>query len=345
MVAPVFLAPIVAEIVRRHVDVRTLFRGLEIEAGDFDMPGALISHGDAVTVVRRALRLLPLAGRGLELGARATITERGALSLGLLAATTLGDAIRLSLRFPQSAGYLLLVRGDSVAGVHQFRAELFPGNQDLQHFLVDLTFAASVQLCRQVTMANYTPALVELVCAAPANPAGYEAFFGCPVRFGRPGNVLSTHADWLDFRLPWANDMASRLSSQWLERDSERLNAMSALGFTVARAIRRGLPDIAELAQVAASLNFSERTLRRQLALAGLSFRYLLDESRKARALDLMASGHRPVAEVAAAAGFSDARAFTRAFKRWTGHPPSRAHDDAVGAPRDPPLSAPTGQA
>ncbi len=327
MVAPVFLCAIVAVAREHEVSVPALFRGLEIDDADLDVPETLISHRDAITVVRRALALMPISEMGLALGQRAKVTERGALALGKLSAATLGDAMSLSVRHAASAGHLLQVREVVSSDGQQLLAESFPGEVDLQRFLVDLTFAAVVQVRRQITSARYSPSQVEFVGEAPSNADAYEAFFGCPVHFGCLRNALITSPHWLGFRLPWANVLASRLSTQLLERQAGRLQSMSAVGFSVERAIRRGLPQVADLAEVAASLNLSERTLRRQLAQAGLSYRQLVDEGRKSLAFELMSRRHRPVAEVAAATGFSDPRAFTRAFKRWTGLPPSQIRD------------------
>lgn len=338
LVAPLFLLPILAEAARHGLGTEVLFRGLEIDAGDFELPGTVISHQEAITVVRRALLRLPIAGRGIELGQRARITERGALALGLLAAPTLGAAISLAVRFAQSAGYLLAVREQAVAAGHQLVVEPYPGDQDLQRFLVELTFSAVVQLRRQVTLSNYAPLEVRFVHPAPHRPAEHAGYFGCPVVYGCLDNALLTARDVLAWPLPWANAMAGRLAAQLLDREAARFDSMSALGFTVARVIRRSLPGTPDLAQVAASLNLSERTLRRQLAQQGLSYRQLLDEGRRSRALDLMTSGYRPINEVAAAVGFADARAFGRAFKRWTGHPPSRLRASvADGWPAAPP--------
>jgi AraC-like DNA-binding protein len=327
MVAPVYLARIVAEAVRQQVDLEPLFRGLEIEEADLEAPGGMISRGQATAIVRRGLTLLAIGDRGLALGMGTRVTEGGVLALGMLAAPTLGGAIGLLMHHPQSAGYLVRVREEVEDGVHQFIAEAFLGDQDLQDFLVDLTFAATVVLHRQVTATPCIPSAVEFVRDAPAQPAAYEAFFGCPVRFGCLRNVLSTPARQLLLVLPWANRMAYSLSLRLLERESEQLNRMLAIGRTVERALRRCLPRIAALTEVAASLNVSERTLRRHLADAGLSYRALLDDSRKSRALDLMAGAHRSIAQVAQQAGFSDARAFARAFRRWTGDSPMAVRD------------------
>lgn len=323
MVAPVIPSLMMVEANRQQFSARQILRGLGIDDIDLDTQSDMISHHAAITVVRRGLRLLELADRGLEFGLATRVTQRGILALGLLAAPTLGDAIRLSLRYPQRAGHLVHIYEEIAGETSQIVAEPFLGDQDLQDFLIDVTFTAAVVLRRQVTGTPYKPALVEFVRQPPLNRAAYDSFYGCPIRFGCPRNVLSTSAQQLQMALPWANNMAYSLSSRMLQRESEQLDRMTALGHSVERTVRRSLPHIAALAEVAAALNVSERTLRRQLADAGLSYRTLLDDSRKSRALDLMAGGHRSIAQVAEAVGFVHARAFSRAFLRWTGQTPT----------------------
>ncbi|MDH4390069.1 MAG: helix-turn-helix domain-containing protein [Aquabacterium sp.] len=63
----------------------------------------------------------------------------------------------------------------------------------------------------------------------------------------------------------------------------------------------------------------TERTLRRRLVAAGLTFATILDAERRTRALQLMRDGHLSIAEVAVATGFADARSLRRATRRWTG--------------------------
>lgn len=332
MVAPVVPSLLVAEAERQKISSTPLLRGLNIDKLDLETQSDMISHRAAIAVVRRGLRLLNLADRGLELGLTTCITQRGMLALGLLAADTLGDAICLSLRYPQRAGYLVHIREEIDGEVSRLIAEPFLGDQDLQDFLIDLTFTAMVVLRRQVTATQCNPSSVEFVRQARADDETYERFFGCPVRFGCPHNVLSTAAERLLMALPWANNMAYNLSSRLLQRESEQLDRMSALGYSVERAVRRSLPRIAALAEVAAELNLSERSLRRQLAEAGLNYRTLLDDCRKSRTLDLMAGGHRSIAQVAEAVGFAHAQAFARAFMRWTGHSPTAVRNHYAAA-------------
>jgi AraC-like DNA-binding protein len=74
---------------------------------------------------------------------------------------------------------------------------------------------------------------------------------------------------------------------------------------------------------LAALLNVSPRTLHRQLKEEGASLQALKDEVRRARALDLLLRTHRPIKQVAEAAGFQNEKSFMRAFKTWTGQSPA----------------------
>jgi AraC-like DNA-binding protein len=75
-------------------------------------------------------------------------------------------------------------------------------------------------------------------------------------------------------------------------------------------------------AMVAQALFVSESHLRRLLAAEGNSFRRIRDEHRTGLALEALQSG-RPLEVLSNELGFSDKRAFRRAFRRWTGDSPT----------------------
>lgn len=323
---------------------------------DLAEPGLAVSHQQAITLVRRGLHLMPQPDLALQLGRHMVLTDWGTLALGLLGAATLGEALALCLRHPASAGYLLDMReGITPDGLMLIAEPFFGGDggdgggdfgrhSDLQRFLVELTFAATVQQLRQASQTMCAPTGVEFVHPAPLRAAAYTAFFGCPVHFGRPQNTLHLHRDWLGFRLPWASSLARRLALRGLESEQQRWGSSSPLGIAVERTLRGLLPEVGDLAHVASALNLSERSLRRHLAQEGLSYRQVLDEARRSQALALMAGGTRPIAELARSTGFSSQRAFTRAFKRWTSQWPSRFKLAADLHPVAPPAACATEQ-
>jgi AraC-like DNA-binding protein len=84
----------------------------------------------------------------------------------------------------------------------------------------------------------------------------------------------------------------------------------------LAAALRR---HDAGLAAVARALHTSARSLQRKLAAGGRTYRVVRDELRCALARACLADPELAISETAFLLGFSDASAFHRAFKRWTG--------------------------
>ncbi len=161
--------------------------------------------------------------------------------------------------------------------------------------------------------------------AAARSSAAHDRFFGVPVAFDAAAHELVFDRDLL------ARPLApvDRSLSAFYEHHAARLlRAVEApVAPTSVAAVRGVLLAGAfdappELAEVARRLGVGERTLRRRLAEAGVSFRALRDDVLRERALELLRRPGSAIAEVAFVLGFSDPTAFHRAFRRWTGVTP-----------------------
>jgi AraC-like DNA-binding protein len=75
--------------------------------------------------------------------------------------------------------------------------------------------------------------------------------------------------------------------------------------------------DTAEL------LAMHRRTLSRHLKSDGMGYRAITNEIRFEIARQLLQDTQAPLGEIAAALGYSEASAFTRAFRRWSGQTPT----------------------
>jgi AraC-like DNA-binding protein len=89
----------------------------------------------------------------------------------------------------------------------------------------------------------------------------------------------------------------------------------------VRRAVETGKP---ELGAVARALGMSTRTVQRRLRVEGTSFHGVVANVREELARNYLTNHTLTLVQVSVLLGFSEASAFTRAFKRWTGSPPSR---------------------
>ena len=76
--------------------------------------------------------------------------------------------------------------------------------------------------------------------------------------------------------------------------------------------------------RVVVAAGMSARTFQRQLNGEGASFSELLADVRRNETLRRLKEGNLTITSIATDLGYSDQATFTRAFRRWTGVPPSR---------------------
>lgn len=75
---------------------------------------------------------------------------------------------------------------------------------------------------------------------------------------------------------------------------------------------------------IARKMRATPRTLQRWLTARGTSYREILDGLRRDLALRYVTEDRLAISEAAYLLGFSEASAFHRSFKRWTGRTPAQ---------------------
>lgn len=84
-------------------------------------------------------------------------------------------------------------------------------------------------------------------------------------------------------------------------------------------------PDFSEVAQ---QLNMAEQTLRRKLKAESTSYRAIIENIRRDLAIQKLLKGRNSVSDIAEMLGYSETRAFTRAFREWTDMSPMQYRDN-----------------
>lgn len=118
----------------------------------------------------------------------------------------------------------------------------------------------------------------------------------------------------------------------WVKEDTQILDALRATGDwpnTVAKTIRAAPELNRKLANVAATLRVSPRTLQRKLELTGSDFARLRDETLSELASDLLSNTDHSVSRISRTLGYTEPASFTIAFKRWKGMPPTAYREAA----------------
>jgi AraC-like DNA-binding protein len=154
----------------------------------------------------------------------------------------------------------------------------------------------------------------------PRNVAKFESVFRVAVHF----DAERDHAVFLpgafDVPLPQADpvlcSLLARHADKLLERAAPTPPLLERVRRAIANELRGGLPTVGQIAPV---VGIPERTLRRRLEREGVSFQGILDDMRRELALSYLEQPDIELEEAAYLLGYSEASAFRRAFKRWTG--------------------------
>ncbi|MEM8613818.1 MAG: AraC family transcriptional regulator ligand-binding domain-containing protein [Cyanobacteria bacterium P01_H01_bin.105] len=155
----------------------------------------------------------------------------------------------------------------------------------------------------------------------------YETFFGVPVCFQQTCNALVFRRKALDIPTKQRDVHLFRYVQGNLDLLRDRWGLSD--NTSPLTAIHRTIAQKAEFYEysaegIARHMNMSLRSLQRLVSDHGLTMRQLLENTRREKARQLLGHPALNIEAIAAQLGYSDVRAFRRAFKRWTGETPAQ---------------------
>lgn len=166
------------------------------------------------------------------------------------------------------------------------------------------------------------PRFVAFEHPAPAHRDEYTRIFDGLERFEQSFTGMAVDRKHMDVpQLHFDGALHAVLRNHATKRVAELDNAVS-YGAKV-RDYVTAMPGRAhDMHSVARALGTSSRTLRRRLFEEGVTFRDVLEEALASVATRLLVEEQKSIQEAAYEMSFSEASAFCRAFKRWTGSTP-----------------------
>lgn len=155
----------------------------------------------------------------------------------------------------------------------------------------------------------------------------YETCFGVPVSFQQPYNALVFRREALDVPTQQRDVYLFRHIQGNLDLLRDRWGLSS--NPSPLPEIRNTIACNAEFYEysaegIARDMNMSLRSLQRLVNDHGFTVRQLLENARKEKARQLLSDPTLSVEAITARLGYSDERAFRRAFKRWAGQTPAQ---------------------
>lgn len=160
--------------------------------------------------------------------------------------------------------------------------------------------------------------------ASPGGDCGHLGYWEAPMKFGAEKYVVSFARDEAEAVIAMPPEEARSSNAVYrkilatVAGMHARREKRQSIAARVRDSVERGVLDQSAIAD---QLGLSVATLRRRLATENTGFRQLRREALNERAKRLLASG-ADVADVSERLGFSEFRAFNRAFKEWNGLTP-----------------------
>lgn len=331
LVSTISLRPLLVELQRRGVDPQQLLEPRGIAAEDVTEPMTRVPESTLWEIWADAVQLTGDATLGVEVGCHFEPQSLGVLGHIIANSATIGDSVRKWQEFTgliDDQPYIQLqILAETARLEFRRRPDIDP--EDNRALVEFATFSALRLVGYLGGQFGAPDSRLKRLCfrhACPPEPQSqvYRSRVGAAeLAFSQPANAIEMDAGLLKEPVVYADAQMLELMS---ERARQQLRNQHRGHFVVMRvqqAIRRRLAHAPTLPQVAADLSLSRSTLQRQLQVAGVSYRQLLDDIRCEHAMELLRDVSYPVESVAISLGYSEPAAFVYAFKRWKECTPS----------------------
>jgi AraC-like DNA-binding protein len=304
---------------RWNIGSEQLLAPLGLREAELEKPFARISIVALRALVDRARRLSGEPGLGFYMGLEMRASNFGYVGFAAMCAASLGEALELTIQFlpilTDAFDLRLKLEGDLAS--LEFEPHVDFGSME------DVFMLGAVVGLWQVASACTGTELTGRTELTFPEPSYYRSFAHLllQARFGQPTTRLVFDPSILALAIVGADRAALRLAREHCQAALEALDCGGGVLERVRRLVARS-SEAPSIAQAAAALAISPRTLERKLAAQGVSFSKLVADSRREAAFLLLKTSSLSSDAIAQRLGYSTAPNFIRAFRRWTGTTP-----------------------
>ena len=304
-------------------DSAAVFRRAGLDPAKLQDPDARYPVAGMCSLWRLAVQVTGDPYFGLNAAGFWHPTTLNALGYAWMASDSLRDALTRMARYSRLVTTVADMTLEEFDDYFTFKIHPLIARSSVPYESVDAGLATFVKMCRVSYWSDFDPLRVLTQRPEFDDPTRYVEYFGAPVEFSAPDNVLYFSKASLEAHLPTANPRLARINDQIIAEYLAQFDKEST-----AMRVRAQLIDLLSAGNVsqhdvAGSLYMSLRTLQRKLSEEGTSYKDLLDETRRELANQYLRQACLSVSEVTYLLGFSEPSNFARAFKRWTGRTPS----------------------
>ncbi|WP_109439945.1 AraC family transcriptional regulator [Acinetobacter haemolyticus] len=284
-------------------------------------------RADAKTVMdilKRALTLtqVPALEFGFYLGMQMTITCHGLMGMAAMLAKDVKQALNIAQEFISLQSNIHTIKLD-VQGNHA----IISFEQTETYYLDEVIQIALLLGFAQMGKSISGQPLTGFADVQFSKPDYFDKLLPLipgEVRFNRPITRLEFKKEILDLPLLHSDPIAERLAREECKLQLRKLLQQNSFNNIIEDLIYDESMGISSLTEILEKMKISERTLQRKLENEGTNFRELVDKVRCEKAIQLLNNPNLSIENIAHHLGYTNAKNFSRAFKRWTGSTPRK---------------------
>lgn len=305
-------------------DAESLALASGLPAGALDDDEMLVQDLAIAMFLETCAAELACPDFGLRLALTQDLSMLGPLAVGIRNADTTTEALEMTSKylFFHARSLEISVVDDpyGVPGVLGVRYGYHDDAMGLPPQVVDLGLLFLHRAMGSLIGPDYEIYSVELPNPLVAGEARYREVFGVPAHPDRPEAMLRGPAELLGRRIEGGDDAVHALALRYLE--SRLPAARRSFAERAREVLDRSLDTgTSSLADVAALLAVSPRTLQRRLAAEGTRYSAVLDAARRDLAARLLTDTDIPLYQIASAIALDDMTTFSAYARRWWGAP------------------------
>ena len=262
-------------------------------------------------------------GFGLLVGREVKPGSLNSLGYALMSAKNLDEALKIQKAFggiiSDCAELKVSFKGDFI--VVSFTVE----SDDLEAVrpLNDMFMSTIWNYSNWITRTDGKLHAITFTHPEPSYKEAYTEIFGLVPEFGQDACSFVFDKKFLEDPLYQADASLNALMQERSQTERDKTKSSVSVYAAVAYQVRKLLPvQKATLILVAEQLNMSEQTLRRKLGSEGISYQQIKDNLRHDLANKLLNNRHISIAQISKQLNYSEPRAFSRAYKQWSGQTP-----------------------
>lgn len=297
-------------------------------------PSERIEAALLIDLLHKAEGILGQKGVGVEVGQSFRPKTFLDIGYGSIYCANIIEAINFNKKYQRLTQEI----GITHIQVHGETSEIIwephsPDNEYLRP-LTDCVFGGyfTVGLWMAWVNANSVRSRVEFKHKAVSYSEKFSKAFNCDVHFEAGRNALIFPTEVATKAFPQHNPELCKIVSERLDGLLAQLSETASISAKSYRIIEARLSEKNLSVQKLANIfGKTDRTLRRELANEGTSYRQIVENVRKDTCQILICDKNTSLAAIAYRLGFNDQSAFSRAFVEWFGMPPGQYRKSLLG--------------